>query len=69
MTVRWVTKIKESILPHQVLRYLFWQFTMVMQIDYGGKNGDANKFIFLNGDVNKYIISNSDAHRYVKYKV
>ncbi len=40
-----------------------------MQIDYGGKNGDANKFNFLNGDVNKYIISNSDAHRYVKYKV
>jgi hypothetical protein len=42
---------------------------MVMQIDYGGKNDDAKKLIFLKSDVNKYFISNSDAHRYVKYKV
>jgi hypothetical protein len=64
-----VTEIEESILPHQVLRYLFQQITMVMQIDYGGKNGDANKFDFSTSDVYEYSIANGDAHRYIKYKV
>ncbi len=64
-----MTKIKESILPHKVFRSLFQKSTIVMQKDYGRKNGDAKKLILLNGDVNKYYISNSDAQRYVKYKV
>jgi hypothetical protein len=46
LTVRWVTKIKESILPHQVFRSLFQKSTIVMQINYGRKSGDANKFNF-----------------------
>ncbi len=69
MTVRWVTEIEESILPHQVLGYLFRQITMVMQLDYGGKMVTQTNTIFLKSDVNKYSTTNSDAHRYVKCKV
>jgi hypothetical protein len=42
-----VTEIEESILPHQVLGYLFRQITMVMQLDYGGKMVTQTNSIFL----------------------